>query len=149
MTAPIVLCADGSDVSLDALAAGVDVLGPAHHYLLVTVADAPDPDVLSGTGHAGAEMSEKEFDLAVGSAHETARQVLSEAETRLALDDFEVQVLSGDPAAAICALATEVGARAIVIGTRGRGGIARALLGSVSDYVVRTAPCPVLVSGSH
>ncbi|HEY4928806.1 MAG TPA: universal stress protein [Acidimicrobiales bacterium] len=149
MTAPILLCADGSDVSLDALAAGVDLLGRDHHYVLVTVADAPNPDVLSGTGHAGAEMSEKEFDLAVGSAHETARQVLAEAEARLGLDDIEVQVLGGDPAVAIYALATEVGARAIVLGTRGRGGIARALLGSVSDYVVRTAPCPVVVTGSH
>jgi nucleotide-binding universal stress UspA family protein len=149
MTAPILLCADGSSASLDALAAGVDLLGRDHHYLLVTVADAPNPDVLSGTGHAGAEMSEQEFDLAVGSAHETARQVLAEAEARLALDDVEVQVLGGDPGAAIYALATEVGARAIVIGTRGRGGIARALLGSVSDYVVRTAPCPVVVTGSH
>ena len=149
MAAPILLCTDGSDVSLDALVAGVDLLGRDQHYLLVTVADAPDPDVLSGTGHAGAEMSEKEFDLAVGSAHETARQVLTEAETRLALDDVEVQVLGGDPGAAIHALATEVGARAIVLGTRGRGGIARTLLGSVSDYMARTAPCPVVVTGSH
>jgi nucleotide-binding universal stress UspA family protein len=42
-----------------------------------------------------------------------------------------------------------LGARAVVLGTRGRGGIARALLGSVSDYVVRNAPCPVVVTGSH
>ena len=59
MTPPILLCADGSDLSLDALAAGLDLLGREHHYLLVTVADAPDPDVLSGTGHAGAEMSDR------------------------------------------------------------------------------------------
>lgn len=32
----------------------------------------------------------------------------------------------------------------VVIGTHGRGGIARALLGSVADRVVRLAPCPVL-----
>ena len=43
--------------------------------------------------------------------------------------------------------ATEVGAAAIVLGTRGRGGFKRALLGSVSDYVVRNAPCSVLVTG--
>jgi nucleotide-binding universal stress UspA family protein len=149
MTAPILLCADGSDLSLDALAAGLDVLGRDHHYMLVTVADAPDPEVLSGTGHTGAEMSAEEFDLAVGSAHETARQVLSEAEARLAIDDLEVRVLAGEPAAAICELAAEVEARAIVLGSRGRGGFTRALLGSVSDYVVRSAPCTVVVTGSH
>jgi nucleotide-binding universal stress UspA family protein len=38
-----------------------------------------------------------------------------------------------------------VGAGLIVIGSRGRGGLRRALLGSVSDSVIRHAHCPVLV----
>jgi nucleotide-binding universal stress UspA family protein len=146
MTRPILLCADGSDEALDALAAGLELLGPGDGYVLVTVADAPDPEVLSGTGHAGAELSAEEFDLAVGRAHESARQVLVDAEARLGLDDVEVRVLGGEAASAICGLAAEVGAQAIVIGTRGRGGLKRALLGSVSDYVVRNAPCTVLVT---
>ena len=149
MTAPILLCTDGSEVSLLALAAGLDLLGRDTSYVLVTVADAPDPDVLSGTGHAGAELSAEEFDLAVGRAHETARQVLGEAGQRLGVAEVEVRVLGGEPASAICELAGELGARAVVLGTRGRGGIARALLGSVSDYVVRNAPCTVVVTGPH
>ena len=149
MTAPILLCTDGSEVSLAALVAGLELLGRDNTYVLVTVADAPDPDVLSGTGHAGAELSAEEFDLAVGAAHETARQVLTEAEQRLHLTDVEVRVLGGEPAAAICELAGALGARAVVLGTRGRGGLTRALLGSVSDYVVRTAPCTVVVTGPH
>jgi nucleotide-binding universal stress UspA family protein len=36
----------------------------------------------------------------------------------------------------------------VVVGSRGRGGIRRALLGSVSDYVVRNAPCSVVVTRS-
>ena len=146
MSTPILLCADGSDDALDALAAGIDLLGRERPYVLATVAEAPDPDVLSGTGHAGAEMSAEEFDLAVGRAHETARQVLTDAESRLGLDGIEVRVLGGDPASTICGLAAEMGAQAIVIGTRGRGGLTRALLGSVSDYVVRNAPCTVIVT---
>lgn len=149
MTASILLCTDGSEVSLEALASGLELLGRDHHFVLVTVADAPDPDVLSGTGHAGATMSADEFDLAVGAAHESARHVLSQAEARLGIGDVEVRVLGGEPAAAICELAIEVKARAIVLGTRGRGGITRALLGSVSDYVVREAPCTVMVTGSN
>jgi nucleotide-binding universal stress UspA family protein len=45
----------------------------------------------------------------------------------------------------IVALAEEIGAGLIVMGSRGRGGIRRALVGSISDSVVRHAHCPVLV----
>ncbi|MGH7400110.1 MAG: universal stress protein, partial [Candidatus Rokuibacteriota bacterium] len=44
----------------------------------------------------------------------------------------------------VVALATDERADLIVIGTHGRGGVDRALLGSVADRVVRLAPCPVL-----
>jgi len=47
-------------------------------------------------------------------------------------------------------VATEVGAGMIVIGTHGRKGLAHALLGSVSEKVVRTATLPVLtIRGPH
>jgi nucleotide-binding universal stress UspA family protein len=42
-------------------------------------------------------------------------------------------------------LADELGVGLIVVGSRGLGGIRRALMGSVSDAVVRHAHCPVLV----
>jgi nucleotide-binding universal stress UspA family protein len=45
----------------------------------------------------------------------------------------------------IVQVAEEVGAGLIVMGSRGWGGVRRALLGSVSDSVVRHAHCPVLV----
>lgn len=44
----------------------------------------------------------------------------------------------------IVALAVDERADLIVIGTHGRGGIDRALLGSVADRVIRLASCPVL-----
>ncbi len=45
----------------------------------------------------------------------------------------------------IVRLADEIGAGLIIMGSRGRGGVRSALMGSVSDSVVRHAHCPVLV----
>jgi nucleotide-binding universal stress UspA family protein len=50
----------------------------------------------------------------------------------------------GAPAAAIVTTAREEGADYIVMGTHGRGGLNRLLLGSVADRVIRLAPCPVM-----
>ena len=50
----------------------------------------------------------------------------------------------GVPWVEITSAASETKADLIVMGTHGRRGIARALLGSVAEKVVRTAPCPVL-----
>jgi nucleotide-binding universal stress UspA family protein len=49
----------------------------------------------------------------------------------------------------IVALAKEIGAGLIVMGCRGHRAIRRALEGSISDGVIRRAPCPVLVVRSH
>ena len=51
---------------------------------------------------------------------------------------------TGVPHEEIVALATDELADLLVIGTHGRGGVSRALIGSVADRVVRLAPCPVL-----
>ena len=51
----------------------------------------------------------------------------------------------GKPDTEIVGLAEEIGAGLIVIGSRGLDGIGRALMGSVSDTVVRHAHCPVMV----
>jgi nucleotide-binding universal stress UspA family protein len=73
------------------------------------------------------------------------------AEARLRLEragvNCRVEVRFGDPAAEITRLATEDGFERIVMGRRGRGGVAKLLLGSVSDQVVKSAPIPVTVAG--
>ena len=53
--------------------------------------------------------------------------------------------LEGDAAAAIVRHATNIGAGLIVMGTHGRTGWRRALLGSVAEQVLRHASCPVVV----
>lgn len=49
-----------------------------------------------------------------------------------------------DPASHITHYAKDASIALIVMGTHGRGGVARLVMGSVAEKVVRTAPCPVL-----
>lgn len=57
---------------------------------------------------------------------------------------IEVKVVVGEPAHEIAAHAKEIDARLIVMGTHGRTGIARFLLGSTAESVLRLSPVPVL-----
>jgi nucleotide-binding universal stress UspA family protein len=59
--------------------------------------------------------------------------------------DIQAHLEFGRPDTAIIDLAEELGAGLIVMGSRGLGGVRRALLGSISDSVVRHAHCPVMV----
>jgi nucleotide-binding universal stress UspA family protein len=57
------------------------------------------------------------------------------------------QVMMGPVADIILNVAAESGADIIVMSTRGRSGLQRAVLGSVADRVVRHSECPVLLVG--
>lgn len=57
----------------------------------------------------------------------------------------ELRVLIGDPAESVLTLAEEEQAQLIVVGSRGRGALKTALLGSVSSTLTTRAPCPVVV----
>jgi nucleotide-binding universal stress UspA family protein len=56
----------------------------------------------------------------------------------------EHRLVTGDPAGAVVELAKEEGVDFIVMGTHGRSGLSRVLMGSVAEVVVRKSPCPVL-----
>jgi nucleotide-binding universal stress UspA family protein len=51
----------------------------------------------------------------------------------------------GLPAKGLCDVARELGAELLIVGTRGRRCLANVVLGSVTERVLRDAPCPVLV----
>jgi universal stress protein A len=56
---------------------------------------------------------------------------------------YEHRMITGDPADEIVALAEQEKADLIVMGTHGRTGLGRLLMGSVAEAVVRRARCPV------
>ncbi len=59
--------------------------------------------------------------------------------------NIEYSITEGRPADAICALAKEISADMIVMGSHSRPGLRHVFLGSVAEKVLRSAPCPVLI----
>jgi nucleotide-binding universal stress UspA family protein len=81
-------------------------------------------------------------------AEQEARTMLEELVQREGQTGGEVAGVHarlGRPDAEIVGVADELGAGLIVLGSRGLGTLRRALMGSVSDSVIRHAHCPVLV----
>jgi len=61
------------------------------------------------------------------------------------LPGVTVELGEGVPEEEICRIAEDVGASVIIMATHGRKGFSHAMLGSVTERVIRNAPCPVLV----
>jgi nucleotide-binding universal stress UspA family protein len=143
----VLLGTDGSDLALEATRRGLALLSGADKVtLLSVVADLPAD---TGGGIEGPLYTpEQEEDLRK-SETEHANHALGETRAVLAgvaaSATIAERIETGDPAAMICYVAGEVGADVIIVGSHGKGFVSRVLLGSVSEYVTRHAPCPVLV----
>ena len=82
----------------------------------------------------------------VALAEQEGKRLLAGFRERLALQATTLEFVEvGQPASAIVNAAKEWPADIIAIGSHGRGGVRRALVGSVAEAVMRHAPCPVLV----
>ncbi len=77
---------------------------------------------------------------------EDGEEALERVRTMAAREDVptETNLIEGTPSKEIVHYATEADCDLIVMGTHGRGGIDRLLLGSVAERVVRASPVPVL-----
>jgi nucleotide-binding universal stress UspA family protein len=73
-----------------------------------------------------------------------ARDLAKIVPTKAGLN-YEHRIRAGDPIEQILAEARERDVVAIVLGSRGRSGVQRLLLGSVAEGVLRNAPCPVMI----
>jgi nucleotide-binding universal stress UspA family protein len=76
-----------------------------------------------------------------------AEKLVAEAAAKLGEPglDLQTRVLSGSPPECLAEVAEAPDVDLVVIGSRGRGAVARALLGSVSGRLVHICPKPVLV----
>jgi nucleotide-binding universal stress UspA family protein len=81
-------------------------------------------------------------------AVESERQTAQELMRRLEVPDSKVPVEhrleEGDPAGVILEVAKQLRCDLIIMGTHGRSGVARLLMGSVAEDVSRKAGCPVI-----
>jgi nucleotide-binding universal stress UspA family protein len=87
------------------------------------------------------------FLMRVDQVREARERTAQHLVARGRLDGVSVDFLvwEGDPGESIVDAAVSEQADMIVVGSHGRGAVGRFLIGSVSDHVVRHAPCPVLV----
>jgi nucleotide-binding universal stress UspA family protein len=78
-------------------------------------------------------------------AIEEGRELLEAVAAELPADAPDMRVVFGTPVEGLSAVCSEEAAELLVVGSRGRGPLATALLGSVSAQLASTAACPVLV----
>jgi nucleotide-binding universal stress UspA family protein len=133
----ILLATDGSkDAELAALSAA-DLANSTNSELhVVTV--------------AGGRTYHTDVPEEVENLQQRAEQIINEQVKKIEdeggkVAETHVRVVSEHRAEAIVEVAEDLGAGLIVMGSRGLGGMRRALMGSVSDAVVRHAHCPVLI----
>ncbi|MGB0111883.1 MAG: universal stress protein [Ilumatobacteraceae bacterium] len=142
------LCTDGSELALHAIRQGVELLAPADRVIVLSVASPIDPSLVTGTGFAGGVMTFDEKNDVVEAQRAAAQQAIDETIAELGLVGAEPLLVVGDAGHEICQAAASLPASVVVLGTHGRSGIKRAIMGSTSDHVVRHCACPVLVQGA-
>ena len=143
----VLLATDGSRDAELALTTAVDLANSTNSELHVVTAAPGNPDAVYASHESGFRYETYE---------EAMRKIRQEAQAILDEQVRKVENAGGKVAKAhltsgrrkdqaIVGLADEISAGLIVMGSRGLGGLRRALMGSVSDSVVRHAHCPVMV----
>jgi len=147
---PAVIAYDGSDGARAAIAV-VGRLLPGRRAIVVHVWNSPMHNTLSGRALAGAPLPElREFSAAYEQYFaDVAASVVDEGVGLAAKADLDATgeaIESGAGAwRALAEVASDRGAAVIVAGSRGRGGLASTILGSVSSGLVHNAETPALI----
>ena len=138
MTTRILVPVDGSETSQRAAEFAATLARAfSARVVLLYVFDAPSGGVLGLTAHAADHLKQAGEQLAA-EAFEKAQAMLGDI-VPLRLHE------SGEPARTILAVAAAEGIDHIVMGGRGLSPIKEIMLGSVSESVLRAAPCPVTI----
>lgn len=140
----VVAATDLSEASLGAVRAAADEALRRGDTLIVThCLDLPPEGV--GLGGAAVVPAPPELADSRKAARDEARARVTAWLAQQGVDEATVVIEEAPPERAIVALAEQLPAELVVVGTTGRSGLKRVLLGSVAETVVRKAPCSVMV----
>jgi nucleotide-binding universal stress UspA family protein len=131
----ILVPVDFSDYSLEAVRWASMLAAETKARILLVHVWQPPPAYPDGVSWAT---------IVADQERESEHQLQQLEPTRLDVE-CERRLLTGDPATEIVNLANNESCDMIVVGTHGRSGIARWVLGSVTEAIMRHATCPVLV----
>jgi len=142
----ILLATDGSEEAQLALGTAVDIATSTNSELHVVTVGPWSPDPAYAVHEASFRwQTYEEASEAIG---KEAQEILDKQVSKIQEAGGSLQeayLRRGRKDQEIVHLSEEIGAGLIVMGSRGRGGVRRALMGSVSDSVIRHAHCPVMV----
>jgi nucleotide-binding universal stress UspA family protein len=142
----ILLATDGSEEARLALTTAADMAQSTNSELHVafvfpTAVQRPFPNPITARPR---EVQEHELEEAMQQAQHFLDQQVERAKEE-GVSVAETHLVRGRPDTEVVHLSEEIEAGLIVMGSRGLGGVRRALMGSVSDSVVRHAHCPVMI----
>lgn len=134
----ILISVDGGPIAAHAADVGFDLARSLGADVAVIYAVDPAHAFAPESGASAAELMER--------AKQDGRRLLEETCGRTPLSSPPTEFLPiGKASKEIVRFAKEWAADMIVVGSHGRGGVTRLLLGSVAEAVLRDAHCPVLV----
>lgn len=144
---PVVVGVDGSGPAQRALeAAAVQAQTAGVPLRVICTWSTPAAD-LGAPGRSGAAHGDPVVRAAQDAATQVAQQAAEDAGRRHDGLEVEVETPHGPPGPAL--VDASQGAALVVVGSRGHGGFASLLLGSVSHEVLSSAHCPVMVLPRH
>ena len=142
----ILVATDGSEEAKLAITTAADLAKATNSelhiaYVFPTAVQRPVPNPILARP---ADEMERELEEAMGQAQSFLDREVEKVKGE-GVSVADTHLVRGQPDREVVHLSEDIDAGLIVMGSRGLGGMRRALMGSVSDSVVRHAHCPVLI----